>query len=73
MPTCGAIRWIHWYSALISQILTPKSYNQLGLIDIFSLSWNILEQMAILGVRSVPKNMNSATTLNSNPAQFVHT
>ncbi len=28
--------------------------------------------MAILGVRSVPKNTNSATTLKSSPAQFVH-
>jgi hypothetical protein len=32
-----------------------------------------LEQMAISGVRSVPKNTNSATTLKSSPAQFVHT
>jgi hypothetical protein len=49
----------------------------LGAIDIFSVRrgifWNILEQMAILGVRSVPKNTNSATTLESSPAQFVHT
>jgi hypothetical protein len=28
--------------------------------------------MAILGVRSVPKNTNSATTLKNNPAQFVY-
>jgi hypothetical protein len=32
-----------------------------------------MEQMAILGVRYVPKNTNSATTLKSSPAQFVHT
>jgi hypothetical protein len=77
MPTCGAICWTYWYSALISEILTPKSYHRLGVIDIFSVCrgifWNILEQMAILGVRSVPKNTNSATTLKSSPAQFVHT
>jgi hypothetical protein len=29
--------------------------------------------MAISGVRSVPKNTNSVTTLKSSPAQFVHT
>jgi hypothetical protein len=29
--------------------------------------------MVILGVRSVPKHTNSATTLKSSPAQFVHT
>jgi hypothetical protein len=50
---------------------------RLGVIDIFSVCcgifWNILEQMAISGVRSVPKNTNSATTLKSSPAQFVHT
>jgi hypothetical protein len=66
MPTRGAICWTYWYSALISQILTPKSYHRLGVIDIFRLCrgifWNILEQMAISGVRSVPKNTNSATT-----------
>jgi hypothetical protein len=28
--------------------------------------------MAISGVRSVPKNTNSATTLKNSPAQFVH-
>jgi hypothetical protein len=28
--------------------------------------------MAILGIRSVPKNTNSATTLKNSPAQFVH-
>ena len=43
------------------------------MIDNFSVCrgvfWNILEQMAILGVRSV--NTNSATTLKSSPAQFV--
>ena len=76
-PTRGAIRWTFWYSALISQILTPKSYNRLGMIDIFSVCpgifWNdTLEQMAVLGARSVPKNTNSATTLYSSPAQFVH-
>jgi hypothetical protein len=34
--------------------------------------WNILEHMAISGVRSVPNNTNSATTLKNGPAQFVH-
>ncbi len=76
MPTCGAICWTYWYSALISQILTPKSYHWLGVIDIFSVCrgifWNIWEQMAISGVRSVPKNTNSATTPKNSPAQFVH-
>jgi hypothetical protein len=37
------------------------------------LSWNILEQIAISGVRSVPKNTNSATTLKNSPAQFIRT
>jgi hypothetical protein len=32
-----------------------------------------MEQMPISGVRSVPKNTNSATTLKNSPAQFVHT
>ena len=77
MPTRGAICWTCWYSALISQILKPKSYHRLGMIDIFSVCrgifWNIFEQMAISGVRSVPKNTNSATTLKSSPAQSVHT
>ncbi len=76
MPTSGAICWTYWYSALICPILTPKSYHRLGLIDIFSVCrgifWNILEQMAISGVRSVPKNTDSATTLKNSPAQFVH-
>jgi hypothetical protein len=48
MPTRDAICWTYWYSALISQILTPKSYHRLGVIDIFSVCcgyfgifWNI--------------------------------
>jgi hypothetical protein len=77
MPSCGAICWTYWYSALISHILTPKSYHWLGMIDIFSVCcgifWNIMEQMAIWSARSVPKNTNSATTLKSSPAQSVHT
>jgi hypothetical protein len=76
MPTRGAICWKYWYSALISQILTPKSYHRLGVIDIFSVCcgifWSILEQMAISGVRSVPKITNSGTTLKNSPAQFVY-
>ena len=75
MPTRGAICWTYWYSALISQILTPKSYHRLGVFDIFSVCrgtfCNLLEQIAISGVRSVPKNTNSATILKSSPAQFV--
>ena len=72
MPTRGAICWTYWYSALISQILTPKSYHRLGVIDILSVCrgmfWNILEQIAISGVRSVPKITNSASTLKSSRA-----
>ena len=76
ITTVGTICWTYWYSALISQILTPKSYHRLGLIDIFcvclGIDCNILEQIAIWGVRSVPKNTHSATTPENRAAQFVH-
>ena len=49
ITTVGAICWTYWYSALISQILRPKSYHRLGLIDIFcvclGIDCNILEQI----------------------------
>ena len=65
ITTVGAICWTYWYSALITQILTPKSYHRLGLIDIFcvclGIDCNILEQIAIWGVRSVPNCTHSAS------------
>ena len=42
MTTRGAICWTYWYSALISQILTPKSNHRLVRIDIFSVCCGIL-------------------------------
>ena len=73
MPTCHATSWTNWYSALISQILTPKSYPQLGVIDIFSVFVEYFGTDGYFGFQICSKNTNSATTLKSTPAQFVHT
>jgi hypothetical protein len=70
----GHIGILPWFLRFWHQNHTT---HRLVVIDIFSVChwifWNILEEMAMLGVRSVPKKWNSATTLKISPAKFVHT
>ncbi len=73
MPTRGAICWTYWYSALISQILTPKSYHRLGVIDIFSVAVEYFGTDGYFGCQICSKKYEFSYHSKNSPAQFVHT
>jgi hypothetical protein len=73
MPTRHAICWTYWYSALISKILTPKSYHRLGVIDIFSVCCGAFWNRWLFRVSDLFQKMRIQLPLKKNsPAKFVH-